>query len=474
MQYNFPHFSINRTDFLKGGNTYNNYPDGGFQYDYVGYNAFSKPGWLGISQDIGNSVTSSLPINIGISWGFGKGVLAQEVVAVGSNSSQDGSFWTMNESTGGLTQVGSDDTAHDYQLGFTSTIFYHGAFYTTSKTDITYQLYDLSSRDVAWWVTTKGQSSLNGYSPHPQVVFGDIHYIADGQYIHQNDNGTVTAQVLDLGADWVITEMVVYNNLIYITAEPYYNFSGTKHGLAKMFTWNGYADSWLDEYHLDSRVSAMYVFKNVLYVWNSKYIGYFTGSTIKNLYPVSGQIYSSQICSTADSMWFIDGSTVVRYGSPYLSGQFKFHRFFSLVSNGNGMCSPQTESLLIATTGASNGSNFFVSNVNGGGGGNKSFKMNTRRFIAPVHVRGYVIDTDGMASGQYVEVGLIDDTGTLRGTKRFGYSVDAAMQGKQRWTFDIFSVGPSRTLTPYITVAGGVYLQGIDFLYEPSEDKLNK
>jgi len=474
MQYEFPHFRLDRVDFLKGGNSYENYPDGGIVTSSFGYNAFTKPGWLSNAPSQGNIVTASLPTGVGISFGLGKGTISQKVMAVGVNDSQDGYFYTMSESTGDLTLVGSADTAHDYQLGFTDTVFYKGAFYTTSKDDICYQLYDLTSRDVSWWVTTKGKSSLNSFSPHPQVVYGDIHYIADGRYIHQNDNGTVSTQVLDLGSDWVITEMVVYNNLIYIAAEPYYNYSAVSHGLAKIFTWDGYSDSFIDEYAVNHRISAMYVFKNVLYVWTAKYMGYFTGSTIKNLYPVSKQIYRSQITETSDSMYFADNTTIVRYGSPYLTGQFRFHRWQQAAAAVNGICSPATEALFICTTGASNGGNYMIANVNGAGSGALTFKFNKRIFPRPVKVRGYVINVEGIATGQYVDCGYIDHTGTLRANKRFGYSTgNTAMQGKSTWRFDVSGTIATNKIDPYITLGGDVYLQSIDVLYEASESKLN-
>jgi len=480
MQYNFPHFRIDRSDFLKGGDSYDGYPDGGMLFSSYGYNAFKAPGYLTQvpSFGLGTSIDSGLPTRIGISFGFGKGALSQEVIVVGANG-DDGSFYTMNEATGALTKEGGDDTANNYVKGKTSTVFYHGKFYTTTEQDITENVVALTaaSRYVSWWQTTNLQAPLDSSSPHPQVVFGDIHYIADGQYLHQNDNGTIQRNVLDLGVDWVITEMEVYNNLIYIAAEPYYNFSSTAHGFAKIFTWNGYSDSFLDEYLVDSRISAMKVFKNILYVFTRNYMGYFTGTIVKNLYPVSGQIYKCEIATTSDSMWFADGTTIIRYGSPYLTGRYSFHRYFSTVSSDIvGIVSPYFEALSIMTTGATNGSNYYVSDVNtiqSSGSTNNIIIFNPRIFTTPVKIRGAVIQLKNqLTSSQTIEIGYTDDQGNVN--NQFLAGSTASMLQEMRWRFDFFSQQATRRVLPHVQIQSNPYIEWIDFLYEPSEDMLNK
>lgn len=481
--YAYTHFRIDRSDFLKGSNTFDNYPDGGMQYSCVSYNPFAAPGYLtqAPSFNMGTPVTAGLlPTKIGISFGMGKGTLGQEVVVIGANASEDGYFYTMDESSGALTLVGSADTVGNYALGFTSTIFYQGYFYTTSKQDITRNVVALTSgsRDTSWWQTTKTMAALDQYSPHPQVVYGDIHYIADGRYIHQNDGGTTQYNVLDLGADWVITDMEIYNNLIYIAAEPYYNFSGTSHGLAKIFTWNGYADSWLDEWVVDTRISALYVYRGIMYVFTKKYMGYFTGSVVKNLYPVSTQVYKNQITTTSDSMWFADGTTVVRYGSPYLTGKLRFYRYFSTVSSSlNGIVSPYYEALSMYTTGASNGSDYYVADVNtpaSSGSVNAIVKFNPRIFMEPVKIRGIVIQLKDDLTDvptQAVGVGYYDDDGVAHYKTFSGGS--ATMVGKNRWRFDFLSQPATRRVLPYVSIQSNPYIETIDYLFDLSENKLN-
>lgn len=484
MQYNYPHFRIDRTDFLKGGTSYPDYPDGGMDFSTSGYNAFYKPGYLGNMDKLIFPVSNivSPPIGIGMNIAKGKGVASQVVMAVGNNTSRDGFFYQVSPSTGVLTGVGVPDTTQDYVQGSSSTVFYNGSFYTTSQTDIVKNSYDLGTRDVSWWRTTSGRAILDAGSPHPQVVYGDIHYIADGQYLHQDDHGTIQSQVLNLGNDWVITEMCVYNNLIYIAAEPYYNFDASGFGLAKIFTWNGYSGSFLDEYQVSSRISAMYVFKNILYVWTKNYMGYFDGHKIKNIYPMRDQIYSSQITETSDSLWFCDNDIsgtgcVVRYGSPYPLGQNHFHRTYqsgSVFMNGIATC--QTEKMTIFVAGASNGSNYFFNSVNQlPSTGSTEVIFNRRKFLAPVKIRGYVINAfRPLSNNQGIQVRYIgDELGTVvNSTKIFVYG-GTGMSGKSTWKFDVNSQKPTRTVQINVTISGNVLVDYIDVLYEPSETKLN-
>lgn len=471
MRYERPHFRIDSTDFLKGGNTFENYTDGGIGFNYTGYNPFAKPGWLAGAPSSGSTVDATLVKNPGISWGIGKGAISQTIMSVGINSSNDGYFYNVTPSTGAFTLVGSADTTQTYQQGFTDTVFYKGSYFTTSKTDIVKNSYDLATRDVSFWQTTRSHPSLNSYALHPQVVFGDIHYIADGQYLHQNDNGTTQVQVLDLGSDYVITALTVYNNLIYIAAEPYYNFSGTAHGGSKIFTWNGYADSFLDEYDVDLRVTAMRVWRSILYVWTyGAYMGYFVDGTVKPLYPVTTPVYPSQITTTRDSLWFTDGYVAIRYGSPFLRGTHRFNRTYNENPNViNGIIGNYQNGMIIASTGTTYGSNKFVSDVNAAGGCTVAF--NARTFPQPVKVRGYVINCSQIESGKTVQVSYIDETGTEKGQKAMNFSTTPYEFSRR---FDVFGEKAQTRIIPYLYLDGGAYLKSVDVLYEPSEWKINE
>lgn len=483
MNYDLPHFSIDRGDFMKGGNSFDSLPDGGIQKSYYGYNAFYKPGVLTVCPSLGSSVDSTIKKLAAFGMAMGKNAGSTPVMLAMGTDATDGYYYSVDPTTGAFTKVGATDTGHSYSKIVTHSVWYNSSFFTTYNGGIAKNSADLATRDLPWWTTTKSMTALDAGGilvPHPMVVFGDIMYIADGRYVHQNDHDTCQYDVLDLGPDWVITDMKVFNNQIFIAAEPYYNSSGSYHGRARMFTWDGVSASWISEFPLDYRVNAMFSFDQTLYMFTNDWLGYWDGFRMKRLYPMAGQILQHQICSTSDSMFFVDPTTtpvIVRMGAPSIVGAHRFHRFLPYASSqlAGGIFSPYQNALLATQNGSSVASNFYISNVNTPGSPTFAWRFNRRRFSRPVKIRGIVIELyDNLASGQSVYVQYIDDTGTSITTPAVMQYSTVEHRAPQSWRFDIVAKKAVRFLDPYITVTGGALVQNVDFLYEASEAVSNK
>lgn len=476
MNYNQDSFRIDRKDFIRGNNSYENYPDGGVTTETVGANAWSKPGLLSNAPHFGSSTTAGLPQSGIISWGIGKESLGLKTMGVGTNDDRDGYFYTVGLN-GVLVQSGSADTSQDYKLGWTDTAYYQGSFYTTSLTDIIKNSADLGTRDLSYWVTTKGQSGLGYYSPHPMVVYGDILFIADSQYLHQLDGTTANSQVLDLGNEYIITAMTVYNNLIYIVAEPYWNASRDSHGATKMFTWNGYSPSWIDEWDLNYSINCLYVDRNgIMYMFNKYFMGYWTGSKMQNLWPINSLVFKPQVTSTSDSMFFVDDDTIIRYGTPIPGGTKKFFKsFFSDTRTFVGIVSFQGNRLIASEDGVTNSSVYYISNVNSPSTTEEdTFVFNKRRFTRPVKIRGAVIDTDQLTTGKSYEIKYYDDKNQLITIGEFT-ATDSSMRNKYTWGFESLGIHyATRSVQPVIVATGGGHIEGVDFLYAPAEGKFNR
>lgn len=463
-----PSFRLDKDDFLRGNNTYDNMPDGEFLAQNNGLNPFHKPGTLTIPSSVG-APTTGLPSAGMINFGKGKGTLTLDAIAVGTNSSQDGYFFTIADSTGAHTQVGSADTAHNYDIGKSDTEFYQGSLYTTSDTDITKNNLALTVRDTVYWVTTLGKSALTATAPHPEVVYNDILYIADGRYLHQIDGATGTAQVFDLGPDWVITALANYNDLIYITAEPYYNFGGSNHSQAKMVTWDGYSASWISEWKTEFRIGALYVSNNILYAWSKDYMYYWNGIEMKPLRPMSGQIYKHQITEVDRSIFFVDGTYVVRYGSPLFGGAKKFFYYYNFGTNLAGIISYYNKSMVISQTGVSTSQIGYATDVNSPSTsavyevtGNKRF------FKRPVRPRACVVETLPLVSGNSLTMKYVSDKGVEKtcGATAFSYALHG---GAYLHVFDILNAPSTRVIQPRIRITGNLYIVNIDYFYEPVE-----
>lgn len=467
-RWDLPSFRIDLKDFLKGNNTYDDMPDGAFLSTDNGMNAFGKPGLLTIPPSL-STATSGLPSVGMINFGKGKGSLSLNAIAVGTNSSQDGYFYTITDATGAHTQVGSADTGRDYDIGKSDTVYYQGAFYTTSTTNICKNDITLTTRDTTFWTGTSGKTALDANSPHPLLVYADIMFIANGRYLNNLDGATPNESVFDLGPDWIITEMAIYNNQMRIFAEPYYNYGGTSHGLSKMFSYDTTTNKWIEEWNLNYRISAAYVFDGILYLWTKDYMGYWDGVRFKILRKMSAQIYKHQIAEADHSLFFADGAFIVRYGSPQFGGAKKFFTMWQFSTNVAGVFANYQKSLLASIVGVSTSIVLYGSDVNTPSSGSSSlyeFTMNRIKFKRPIFIRAVAIETDALNTNQFLTVKYLDDKSNEVTVKNFD---DATYHGRS--TLDwVFNGGkPTRTVRPRLRLNSNIYVRSVEFYYEPSE-----
>jgi hypothetical protein len=482
MNYTQASFRIDKTDFLKGNNVYDEFPEGGAIASTVGMNSFSKPGLLAQSPALGSSVTGSLPTGGVVSWGVGSGASSPATVSVYTNGSNNGSWYAVNPATGAMTGVGSADTTRSYKLGITDTVFYNGNFYTTSETDICKNSADLATRDQSWWITTSGKAALTSGIPHPLLMYDSIMYIADGRYLHKLDGTTISLQVWDAPPDHIITAMTEYNGLIYIVAEPYRNLTGSVHGLSQMFSWDGLLESWYEQYFLDYRINSLYVYKNRLYAWTNQFMGLWTGSELEPIYTVSNQVFKCHITAISDSMVFADGTKLVRYGKPFSPNLVrKFYNYLN--ASGalpfTGIVSLTGDSLIATEAHSTASPNYFISNLNTPAtSGTKTISFNRRFFNQPVKPRGIVVTVESvLTSGQSVKVGYRDMFGQMQypdsDSGTFAYAT-TKMRNQIAWEFNVSSKHATRSMLPVIEITGGVHIRSIDYLYEGSEAKIKK
>lgn len=474
--YSLPNFRLDRKDWLGGNNSYDDFPEGGAKAETVGVNSFSKPGLLSQSPVLGSAVTGSLPTTGVISWGIGSGATSPAVISVFGNASNNGSFYSVDESTGGMTKVGADDTTRSYKLGITDTVWYNGNFYTTSETDICKNSADLATRVESWWVGTESQTALTVGIPHPLLVYESIMYIADGKFLHKLDGTTISTEVWDAPPDHIITAMIEYNGLMYIVAEPYKNLTGSVHGLSQMFSWDGLLESWYEQYFLDYRINSLYVYKNALYGWTNDYCALWTGTVFEPLRPVATQVFKAHITATSDSMFYADGSTLVRYGKPFIpSLSRKFYKYMSSTALPfAGIMSASGDSMIITETHASASPNHFIADINTPAtAGTRTLTFNSRYFFRPVRARGVVINSDPLTAGQSIKVGYVDSNGdTQYAAAEAVFDGDVAtMVGRTTQGFDVLSTPPTRSMDPVVIVEGNPHIRSIDFLYEGSENK---
>jgi hypothetical protein len=501
---NLPSFKIDYREFLKGENSYPEYPDGGFTSpegfsddsstkSRVGVNLYNRVTYL--STPPSPVIVSPIIPDIEKMVGWGSGNFITDLMAIGSNGANHGYFYQVDSFNASLT-LKSTDTTRQYYYPYTDVELYKDNFYVTSLTDIAQCTADMVTVVQNYWTGTLAQAPLFA-NPHPMCVRTDILYIADGRYLHQIDNVTVQLQVLDLPDGWIIDCLVVYKNFMYIGAH-------TASGSSKVYTWDGISDSWNEEYEMDDYVTSLKVFQGVLYAFMPSIISYFDGTKFKDFRPiVGGGLFSSptvtkfQSDTIWDSMLFIESTGLPqyvnwlnRYGRVIISGRTKnvFTRYISdplpggglnigsfIVTNGNilygfgnnnSKTSPRT---FLYDQGTGHG-------LNATGTRTIRVNLNTRVFSTQVKPRKLIAHFDNVdvSAGSVIEYGWIDDTGAehpIATPSIAGTMLD--LTGKKRVSIDINAANATREITLYVNISKGAQLKALECFYSGVETPVN-
>lgn len=485
MKYAIQNFRVDKKDFLKGNNAYDNYPTGGYLASTVGANVFSKPGLLAQAPALPTAVNTANPGTgfVGFARGFngsGAGTQLGMFVNSATNYVYFTQFTVFNGSFGSLQ---SDTSGRVYNYYQSDLVNYKNNFYATGASTIAKINSDNTTIDSTWLTsqtdtrTSASASLLTSNVPHPMLVFEGIMYIANGRYLNKLDGTTYTSQVFDVAEGYNITAIVEWRGMIYIFAAPITFADGTdlpSHGGAKLYSWDGLQDSWFEEYDIDYPVFSAFVWKNRMYAFTKYFIGIWNGSELSSLYTTTGIVYKHQITTTSDSFMFADGTKIVRYGVPH--GLVGGRRFYNYLSNGStsfaGIFSGYNNALILSERVASS-KTYYISNPDTPAtSGSRTFDFNPRFLKKPVKVRQIVIETEALSSGQKIKCGYTDDAGdVIYPTKNSGEFDNATteMAGKKRWKFDVNSAKATRVIIPRFVLTAGVHVRSVDYYYEASE-----
>lgn len=501
---NLPSFKIDYREFLKGENSYAEYPDGGFispegfsdeaeTEGQVGVNLYKRVTYLCTPPDPVSLFEVVENIDNIIAWGSGNFVT--DIMCIGVNGSNHGFFYSVDNNDAALT-LQDTDTTRAYIDKITDVVLYQNNFYVTSLTDIAQCTPDMLTIVQDYWTTTLGQTALNA-NPHPMTVFVDILYIADGRYLHQIDNATVQLQVLDLPDGWIIDALAVYKNFMFIGAH-------TPSGDSKVYLWDGISDSWNEDYEMDDRITSFKIFQGVFYAFMPSIMSYFDGTKFKSFRPVygagisgSGEVSKFKADTIWNSLMFIEDSSasqysnwINRYGRVISSGRVKniFTRYISDPEPG--------ETLMISSFITTNENSIYGFANNSVGNRPRTFlyynfgsrgldysgtrkirvNMNTRVFSTQVKPRKLIAHFDewNETNGDVLEFGWIDDTGVehpiaipqIAGTQ-------LNLTGKKRVSIDINQANATREITLYVNIAKGAQLKALECFYSGVETPVN-
>ena len=489
-------FRIDASSWTKGVNSWPELYDGGLSPDSYNFDINLEPGVLAPAEEPTDAfLTAGLP-----PYGILASTLVQDnfrdldpVCVMGDGTvNSDGSYYEV-QNNGDMTKIGSTDTGNDYAPRIVDMEYYKSHVYTTTDEDITKQDFDLTSRDLSWWQTTEGQSALTPYVPHPMEVYSDILYIADGQYLHQNDNGTIQTQVFDLGSEWTIRDIQEYAGNLYISATKYFSesFSG-REGNSFVFKWNGFAISALNKFKVDEPINVLTVFDNVLFGFCNNYLKWFDGKKFNDLKDLNEPVSFADVASSDSSLFFLDAPAsdngqfppkynIMRYATPSFGSQKVFSHCFrpsSLTQNDdgfNGLISYFDSRVFTTRQGSSNATNltfFTMKTGDGGGSADMYVEFNPRFVRRPIKVRGVNINLfDPAFGGDEVSLKIRDHSRTVHDIKTWDGN-DSNVNGVYSLEVDNISIPATNMIQPIIETKGGPSIHSIDVYYEQSETKL--
>lgn len=466
LSYNMPILTIDARDFFRGISTSNELGDGGFSPDSKGVNLFASPGLL---------LPGQAPVDAAGAAAATKGIFgwcpqssnSDVAFGIGANNTDDGKLYTVGPT--GAVALNVTEATRDYIAGRSDIIRYAGLPFVTSTTGIGIGNATGTTLDPAWWTTTLGKTALGINDPHPMIEYGGILYIADGRYIHSWDGSTGTYNALDLPVGYVITALANYGNLIFIAAANTSIGDAADASNVRIFTWDGYSASFLDEFVVQERIDALIPFGGTLFVTTKKYFGYFTGSTVSPLHPLTSSVYKYQVAVTNDRLYMVQGADILCYGNPSIARPKFFSFPLKHPSSLTSIASFQAGKLIYSYASTTGG----WSNVNGSDQTGNVFYGNKIPFGRQVRIRSVIVESEALASGSVIDVAYLDDTGS---TVTVGAYSHAARGAISKFKFDLFNKTPTVTIQPKITFTTGPNkgIRRIHVYYEPSELKENK
>jgi len=461
-----PTLTIDAKDFFRGVSTTDELADGGFSPLSKGINLYASPGLLlpgaaptdfSGSPDVSNGVFAFAPTSSNSDICFG----------LGSNSAKDGKFVEISAS-GAI--VATSDTVRDYVANQSDMVRFGSEFFYTSTATAGKSSLTFGTNDFNWWTGTLGLTAFGVASLHHICEYGGRLYFADGRYLHSWDGTTGTYNALDLPSGYEISDITVFQNLIFIAAARTAIGDAADASNCRIFTWDGFSDSFLDEIMIQERIETFIPFGGTLFVSTKKFFGYYTGSTISPLYKISTPIYKYQFAITQDRLYMLQSTDVLCYGNPVVS-RAKFLSYpLKHTSSLIGLSSFQAGALIYAY--ASKLGSF--TNVDASDQTGNIFYSNKIFLGGQARIKSIIVESEALTSGSSATIQYIDDTQTLRSgdTSTLDYSSLGAVC---KHKFEIN--GKPATLTIQLKITFSSTPKGIRRVhinYAPSELAANK
>jgi hypothetical protein len=186
-------------------------------------------------------------------------------------------------------------------------IVYRDALYITSTTDIYYDDFTFTIKDLDWWTATKSKTALTAGVPHKMFEFGKVLYILNGNKIFSWDGTTARDDAFTLPVGWIITDVEIDNDVIYLTIVKNVN-DYSVYSETKIIVWNGISpDEWLREVPVfTTAISAIKKADQGFLFWAGLNIYFFDGYNYTWLRQISTTPNFNQIVAFNGKIYYVD------------------------------------------------------------------------------------------------------------------------------------------------------------------------
>lgn len=197
-----------------------------------------------------------------------------------------------------------------------SAYFYKNGLYITSSTDIYYDDTTWTIKDKTWWTTTKSKSALTSGVPHKIFEFNGVMYILNGNVIASWNGTTATDAAFTLPVGWIITDVEIDNDLIYLTAVKrvidfnYYTET-------KIFVWNAISTTtWIREVAVFTpAITAIKKADQGFVFWAGKDMYFFDGYNYQWIRYVAQTPNFNQVVASNGNIYFVTLNGIASYNT---------------------------------------------------------------------------------------------------------------------------------------------------------------
>lgn len=421
--------------------------DGALGTSSNGLNPFLKPGIMR-ALAAPTTVTSPIAGNIIASAEDSPG---SSVVSSNNRTMVDdtGRYYLIAGSTVTLKKTGAATTK--YVSGKTDQIAYIGNTYTSLTDDISIFNTAANTFTESWWVGTKAQPALINTVPHPMEVYQGNMYIADGNEIHTNNNGTITLGTLTLNGNEVIYALGIdpATGLLLVSVSTLINASDTLSARFFVYLWDGISLKPTRKIPVDDLITAFYNVGGTVYIGQGLTIGQWNGNGVTFLRKLQNASFSGpetyvdlpykhHFSNTRNVLHVIDGTKVLSYGEVIAGRKGFFYTAYNSTGTHNLSCIMSLGGYRLAIAYATTSLDIY--DFTAAGAGNGDLYFNNVYFPRPITIRRVrAITTRVTASTTTGALTLTDENNTGYVTGSNGYYVSGT-SGQYVFDFDFSSL----------------------------------